>query len=283
MIKALALSCIVLLPHMGGLCHVNYAPPHFILFETGYPKFNIKFCVSDILRKSVFVFDKPVNLGDTLLRQESFALLIQEEYLMSSNHLLRSNYALICREKVIWTHEDARFSSVFPAPSSINGQNFCWILTSILPNWRERISRLVFAPSCMFAATHWMRVVVVETHPSPLGFNHSHRGFIGLTSQGKSDREHESTDGDQYCGIERVIPHVARSGINRLCGRVHFLLDDKVIYLPLAGFLFAILAGLGGGLILDDFNRDRNRKCLGWLLISFSFPSGAACLFLGLP
>jgi hypothetical protein len=60
-------------------------------------------------------------------------------------------------------------------------------------------------------------------------------------------------------------------------------LGSKVRYLPLAGFFFAALAGIGGGLILDNFNRERKWKRLGWLLLVCGLSAGFWAFFLGLP
>ncbi len=56
-----------------------------------------------------------------------------------------------------------------------------------------------------------------------------------------------------------------------------------MIDLVLVGFGFAVLAGIGGGLILDHVNPAPNRKRLGWLLLGVSLPFAALCLFFGLP
>lgn len=108
-------------------------------------------------------------------------------------------------------------------------------------------------------------------------------GAIGLPRQPESDEKQERAYSNEYCGIERVVPHVLRGGVHRLCGSVHSLLGSKVFYLPLAGFFFAALAGLGGGLVLDNVNPDRRRRLAGWVLLSLCLPIGAACLLLGLP
>lgn len=87
----------------------------------------------------------------------------------------------------------------------------------------------------------------------------------------------------KHCRPESVLGHPLGGVIHSLCGRVHALLGDGVVYLPLAGFFFAALAGIGGGLILDNFNRERKRKRLGWALFLLGLPAGALCLLLGLP
>ena len=60
-------------------------------------------------------------------------------------------------------------------------------------------------------------------------------------------------------------------------------LGDKIVFLPLGGFGFAALAGIGGGLILDYVDPQRSRKRLGWLLLILGGFAGATCLILGLP
>ncbi|PKP79021.1 MAG: hypothetical protein CVT81_00740 [Alphaproteobacteria bacterium HGW-Alphaproteobacteria-3] len=57
----------------------------------------------------------------------------------------------------------------------------------------------------------------------------------------------------------------------------------NVRYLPLAGFFFSALAGVGGGLILDNVNRQRNRKRLGWALLLGCLPLSGLSFFFGLP
>ncbi|RAI56833.1 hypothetical protein DOO74_03060 [Rhodobacteraceae bacterium AsT-22] len=61
------------------------------------------------------------------------------------------------------------------------------------------------------------------------------------------------------------------------------MLGSKVRYLSLAGFFFAALAGIGGGLILDYVDRNRKRQRLGWALLLAGLPLGAFCLLLSLP
>lgn len=107
--------------------------------------------------------------------------------------------------------------------------------------------------------------------------------LVGPVHQEQSDKKSSNPDEGEYCGVERVIPHVLRSGVHRLCGRVHTLLGAKVFYLPLAGFFFAAVAGIGGGLFLDNLNTDRRVKSAGLLLFLFSLPFGLTCLLLGLP
>jgi hypothetical protein len=60
-------------------------------------------------------------------------------------------------------------------------------------------------------------------------------------------------------------------------------LGSEITYLPIAGFFFAALAGIGGGLIFDNVNRQRHRKRLGWALLIFGLIAGSFSLLLGLP
>ncbi|KIQ69962.1 hypothetical protein Wenmar_01532 [Wenxinia marina DSM 24838] len=109
------------------------------------------------------------------------------------------------------------------------------------------------------------------------------RSFIGLPGQKEGDEQQDRTNADEYCGIERVVTHVLRGRVHRACGVVHTLLGSKVFYLPLAGFFLAALAGIGGGLILDNFNRERQRVRTGWFLLFVGLPLSGLCLLLGLP
>jgi hypothetical protein len=63
---------------------------------------------------------------------------------------------------------------------------------------------------------------------------------------------------------------------------VHALLSKKVVYFPLIGFLFAALAGLGLGLILDNFDRKPKQHFLGWCLLIVCLPLWFAFTYLGL-
>jgi hypothetical protein len=113
--------------------------------------------------------------------------------------------------------------------------------------------------------------------------SHGLGGGVSLSGEPKSDAKHKGANRDQKCGVQRIIPHILSSGINGLCGRVHALLGLQVRYLPLAGFFFSAIAGVGGGLILDNFNRERNRQRLGFVLLGGGLFLAFWCLFLGLP
>jgi hypothetical protein len=54
---------------------------------------------------------------------------------------------------------------------------------------------------------------------------------------------------------------------------------DEVIYLAMLGTLFAAAAGLGGGFILDHY--DRKRRKLGWALLLICLPTGFLFIYLG--
>lgn len=109
-------------------------------------------------------------------------------------------------------------------------------------------------------------------------------GFVSFSDLHEIKYQKKSTDPDGDCGIQRVIPHVSGGLLNRLCGGVHAFLGGKIRYLPLAGFFFAALAGIGGGIILDNLNRERRRNVWAyWALLLTSLPTGAICLLLGLP
>ena len=110
------------------------------------------------------------------------------------------------------------------------------------------------------------------------------RGFVSFSDLHEIKYQKKRTDPDGDCGIQRIIPHVSGGLLYRLCGGVHALLGGKIRYLPLAGFFFAALAGISGGVILDNLNRERRRNVWGyWVLLLTSLPAGAFCLLLGLP
>jgi len=114
----------------------------------------------------------------------------------------------------------------------------------------------------------------------PDGRFSSPRGcLIGLDREPKRQDKQKISTNDEPCGVLRVIPHVVGGILDRLCGVVHTFLGIKVLYLP----FFAALAGIGGALIFDNFNQERNRKRLGWFLLLISPLIGTACLVLGLP
>ncbi len=64
--------------------------------------------------------------------------------------------------------------------------------------------------------------------------------------------------------------------------RVHTLLGSKIIYLSLTSFGFAALAGLGGGIVFDNLNRERKWKRFGWWLLVLCLPLGALTRILSL-
>lgn len=107
--------------------------------------------------------------------------------------------------------------------------------------------------------------------------------FIGLKRQQESSDKQYRADPDQYCRPESVLGHPLGRPVHGLCGRVHTLLGSKISYLPLAGFFFAALAGLGLGLILDNVNRKRHRKHMGWLLLLLGLSLSLTAFLLGLP
>ncbi len=76
------------------------------------------------------------------------------------------------------------------------------------------------------------------------------------------------------------IRHSLSGKIHFLRSRIHSLLGDKIVFIVLVGFGFAALAGIGLGMLLDDFNTDRR---VGWLLLLSGLPLFALCFLLGLP
>ncbi len=114
-------------------------------------------------------------------------------------------------------------------------------------------------------------------------FNRFLSSAIGLPGEPKSDDQQPSADSDETCRDKRVQSHTLGGFIYRLRSSVHALLGDKIIFLVLAGFGFAVLSGLGLGFILDNVNQERNRKRWGWLLLCCGLPLFALCFLLGLP
>lgn len=115
---------------------------------------------------------------------------------------------------------------------------------------------------------------------------HLHRicgGFCRSDSKKQSANKQNRADTDKPSLGISVVTHFLRSAVHGPRRFVHSLLGDQVINLALAGFLFAALAGVGGGLILDNFDGKRRHVRLGWGLLSFSLPLFIACLLLGLP
>lgn len=115
--------------------------------------------------------------------------------------------------------------------------------------------------------------------------------LVSLAGQPESDNEKNCANTNEYCGIERIVPHVLRGFIHRPCGFVHTLLGEKIVYLPLGGFLLLVLAGLGGGNIIDNLDRQglpylhrqRNWERWRYVLLLFRIRLGFLILFLGLP
>ena len=108
-------------------------------------------------------------------------------------------------------------------------------------------------------------------------------GLVGLRSKVKRSEKQSGADRDKACGVQRVVPHVISRRLDILCSGVHTLLGDKVRFLPLGSLCFMALAGLGGGLILDNFNRDRKRQRWGWRLLCGGLLLRFGGLLLGLP
>ena len=77
------------------------------------------------------------------------------------------------------------------------------------------------------------------------------RGLVSLASEIEGDEQQSGADAHSPSLIKRILRHPLSGFIDRLRSGVHALLGDKVVYLPLCGFGFAALAGLGGGLVLD--------------------------------
>lgn len=113
-----------------------------------------------------------------------------------------------------------------------------------------------------------------------------HRGLgraVGHQRETQSYKEERGANANQPSLNVSIVTHFLCGIVHGPRSFVHSLLGDKVINLVLAGFGFAALAGFGGGLILDDFNRERNRIRLGWLFLLTCLPILVASVLLGLP
>ena len=109
------------------------------------------------------------------------------------------------------------------------------------------------------------------------------RSSVSLPSEKESCKKENCAYANKPSLNISVVTHFLRSIVNGSRGVVHSLLGDQVINLVLVGFGFAALSGLGGGLILDNVNRERNRKRLGWLLLLSCLPLFIVSFLLGLP
>lgn len=134
------------------------------------------------------------------------------------------------------------------------------------------------------------RLSGVEAHVSPnFSLTNSTRNFdcgdggtVCLPHQQKS--HYKKNNANPRCGdyLTGVVSHSLSGFIHSLRGCVHSLLGAKVFYVSLASFFLAALAGIGGGLVLDNFNRERKWKRLGWCLFLLCLPLGAAARLLSL-
>lgn len=99
----------------------------------------------------------------------------------------------------------------------------------------------------------------------------------------KRPNESDCTDNDRSSLNERIIAHVFGCDAYRLRAGVHSLLGREVIYLALAAFFFAGLAGAGGFLAFDDNNRNAKRRAFGLALFLGGGLISFGLLLLGLP
>lgn len=114
-------------------------------------------------------------------------------------------------------------------------------------------------------------------------FNRFSSGLVSLPSEVQGNDQKPGADANESGGNQIIQSHSLGGFVHRLRGGIHALLGDKIVLLALGGFFFAALAGLGGGLILDHYDRERKRKRLGWGLLLCSIPLAALSFLLGLP
>jgi hypothetical protein len=150
-----------------------------------------------------------------------------------------------------------------------------WSNPRIFPLYRE-MER--FDPG--FFATRAIEYPLIKRNPGTLLDLGSGRGnpisvrccvggngnrLVGLGGEQKSVEEKPRTDRDQDSLVDGIISHL-------LSRFIHPLLRSKIVQFSLLGTLFAALAGLGGGLILDNFNRKPKRRVFGWCLLAVCLP-----------
>jgi len=117
----------------------------------------------------------------------------------------------------------------------------------------------------------------------PLDADRLDRSAVRLPSQKERHDQKGSTQRNKENRPPGVVSHPLSGVVHGLRSRVHALLGNQVFFLALGGFFFAALTGLGGGLILDNFNTNRRIKILGWTLLCLCLPLSGLGLFLGLP
>lgn len=118
----------------------------------------------------------------------------------------------------------------------------------------------------------------------PARFTNSRLGsLVSLAGQPQGGDQEHGADPNKDGRDQAVERHALGGVIHGLRSQVHALLGGQVVYLVLAGLGLAALAGLGGGLILDNVNTNKRRRSLGWLLLLAGLPLFGLCFFLGLP
>lgn len=114
-------------------------------------------------------------------------------------------------------------------------------------------------------------------------FSGSGRSSIGTDGEKESSKQQRRADPNKPSLQQGIGGHSLRGLVHRIRGFVHTALGREVVYLPLVGLLFAALAGIGGGLILDNFNPDRTKRIGGAILLCAGLPLWFVLILLGLP
>ena len=289
MIKVLALCCGVLFTNIEISEWLLPDPIHGLLssnkcgaeagFAHSWPHL--------VCRVGVFIPNFYVENDITLFASGSLRLVVIQEYLhlktvpFGQKITLTSNMFLHIKNRHLASWEQ----SVAETKPNVEGWRHPHVLDVGLD-----YQAILHKPFWCVTIDKFTRGTMCHGNPRAVGFDSktgrfspSKRSAIGHTYFEQIPKKQERANPNEYCGVERIIPHVLRGRIHGLCGRIHALLGGKVSYLPLAGFAFAALSGIGLGLVFDQFDRDRKRKPVGLLLLIPCLPLGVLCLLLGLP
>ena len=117
----------------------------------------------------------------------------------------------------------------------------------------------------------------------PGNFDGAPSRAISLSGEGKRPNQETGAEADEDSRYQRVQSHSLRSFVHFLRSRVHTFLGDKVVFLALAGFIFAALSGLGGFIVFDDPNREPKRLLIGRVLLFGGTILAGFAFLLGLP
>ncbi len=103
--------------------------------------------------------------------------------------------------------------------------------------------------------------------------------LVGFPRQSECPDEKNCSEAAKRSREPRSKHHTLSGSVHGLCSIVHALLGNKVVYLSLAAFGFFALAGRGGFLAFDKFNRDGKDRAIGKFFLIRGIGAG---LLLGL-